>query len=160
METKVKTKLIEFVVADNQPLVRQEMLPMLYGFAPLQFEPTTDIDEEVLLILTAQTLQRPVEWIMPEKRIGRFIQVYYQPIGQIDPDMLICLIPNSQEFMSIMRKFQQERLKPVNNWQKWYTKMMTLAREFIDVLKPLNPTKEEARFVLQWTALIASSGRQ
>lgn len=146
-------------------LARPALLSLLYSNGALELvtESLDALDCGLLTILAAQTLQHPLRWVEPLKRVGRFVQIAYEPIGYPDPDMVIFLGPSNPAFQTAMREFQRVRFKQPptwGGWPKWYQATMEAARTLIAPLQALQPTEQEALFVMRWAALVASTGDQ
>jgi hypothetical protein len=122
--------------------------------------PTIAVDDELVAIITADTLGEPVRDVAVLDGVGRFVRIEYEPLESYDPDIVLALVPGAQPFHRAVLEFQRGRYGyPYSGWDKWYRKMKDLARALVPPLLRLQPHPLEADFVVRWALSVCAHGR-
>jgi len=122
--------------------------------------PTLLLDPDVILIWTADALQRPLSSVRLLEQMGRFAIVGYRPTElEQERDVLLALIPGSQDFHRAILDFQRARERAAETAGLWYYQAKETARRALLPLRMLKPHPLEADFAIRWLLLSCARGR-
>jgi hypothetical protein len=142
----------------GQPITGAGTLPKIFDPVEMVYKKTLDLD--VVLILTANALGYPMRNVSVAAQVGRFLQVNYTPAYQPDPVTIIVLEsgPEADEFHLTVLNFQKLRSQEVTDYRRWFEAAKGFVRLMVSPLWALQPTQDEANFVLKWVMLVAAKG--
>ena len=116
-----------------------------------------------LLVVVSEALCMPLRHVEPVQQVGRFALVRYDPQGDTDPDVIVCLEASEEgeRFNAAVRRFQAARYRgrAFPRWPDWYAAVTDAMAALFAPLVALNPGRPEADFVMEWAAEVRAAGK-
>lgn len=119
------------------------------------------LPEEVIVrgVLTA-LLARPLRTFALIQQVGPFALVEYEPLDEVDPDIIVATGPDSRVFNKLMLRLQEARRGNLD-WQpeQWYRRVAGIVSGLETCLVQMGARAAEMEFVLTWAAEVRDFGR-
>lgn len=156
------------MTAPAYPLNRASLAQALQAWTPLVATsdeiktPAVHVDVDILTMFVAELLDWPVAQVRVLRQVGRFVLVSYEPLLGIDPDAVLVMETGqaAQAFHAAMQEFQDIRRDRSSELRGWYRRAKAAARDLAGPLWNLQPTPEEADFVVRWLMQVVSMGKR
>lgn len=154
---------------DAQLLTRADLSRALGLLQPLALDTSTNaelpavhVDIDLLTVFVAELLDWPVAQVSVQRQVGRFVLVNYEPLLGKDPDALLVMEISqaAHAFHAAMQEFQDIRRDRSMGLRGWYRRAKAVARSMAGPLWRLQPTPQEADFVVRWLMGVVAMGKR
>lgn len=151
---------VEFVVIDYEAgaaLARRARpaatSPALYDWGD---DAGLTLDEARALL--AGLLRCPLKDCRIVAQAGRAYLLEYEPLGKIDPDIVLCAWPSARPINRLICELQEARALNWGNWGEFWQGMNRYVEDLESLLKGATITALERSFVLRWAYRIRDTG--
>ena len=147
---------VEFVV---EP---ETALPWIVAPSPVQrwdIEPGAGLSNDEARARLAKMFGRPLKDCRVVSQVGRAYLVAHEPMGKVDPDIILCAWPSARPINHAIYELQMARMLDWGSWAEFWEGMNRYVKGLKKLLKRAAITGEERAFVLEWAYGVRDRGR-
>ena len=149
---------VEFVVVESETETQK---PWVVAPAPVRYNwgKSDGLTNAGARAMLASLLGRPVQDCRIVDQVGRAYLVNYEPLGKIDPDIVLCAWPSARPVNCAIYGLQEARMVDWGDWASFWEGLNRYAEALKKLLKHASITGEERAFVLEWAYGVRDQGR-
>ena len=152
---------VEFVLVEPETetmaLARRPVLP-----SPVQrwdIEPSDGLTTDGARAMLAGLLGRPLKTCRIISNVGRAYLVIYEPLGKVDPDLVLCAWPSARPVNRAIYELQEARMVDWGSWREFWSGLNRYVEALEAMLRQATITGTERAFVLEWAYGVRDRGR-
>lgn len=148
---------IEFVVVPEPgaPIERRSLPP---ARARGEWGDANALTADRARALLAGLLRQPVTKVHIIDQVGRCYLIEYEPVGKVDPDIVLCDWPSARPINRAMVRFQETRARAWRDLGEFWRVINCQIESLATLLKGAAIEGRERAFVLRWAYAVRDTG--